>query len=139
MEQSKIERINELARKARLQPLSEEEAAEQKALRLEYAAACRASLREKSAALLLPRAPSSSPRLTSTDADVPLLCDADARSRSFRALSAPPRGPARVRQRPWPPEVPLRNLKHHRAGTLRIVPDATSRHAFPSQSEPGTP
>ena len=43
MEQSKIERINELARKARLQPLSEEEAAEQKALRLEYAAACRAS------------------------------------------------------------------------------------------------
>lgn len=40
MEQSKIERINELARKARLQPLSEEEAAEQKALRLEYAAAC---------------------------------------------------------------------------------------------------
>ena len=45
MEQSKIERINELARKARLQPLSEEEAAEQKALRLEYAAACRASLR----------------------------------------------------------------------------------------------
>ncbi len=45
MEQSKIDRINELARKAKLAPLTEEEKAEQAALRKEYVAAFRASLR----------------------------------------------------------------------------------------------
>ncbi len=44
MEQAKIDRINELARKAKIAPLSEEEAAEQKALRAEYIAEFRASL-----------------------------------------------------------------------------------------------
>ena len=43
MEQAKIDRINELARKAKIAPLSEEEAAEQKALRAEYIAEFRAS------------------------------------------------------------------------------------------------
>ena len=36
MEQSKIDRINYLARKSRTQPLSEEEKAEQQKLRAEY-------------------------------------------------------------------------------------------------------
>ena len=36
MEQKKIDRINELARKAKTSPLSEEEKAEQAALRREY-------------------------------------------------------------------------------------------------------
>ena len=43
MEQAKIDRINELARKSKEQPLSPEEAAEQKALREEYIAEFRAS------------------------------------------------------------------------------------------------
>ncbi|MBQ1262488.1 MAG: DUF896 domain-containing protein [Clostridia bacterium] len=43
MEQAKIDRINELARKSKVQPLSPEEAAEQKALREEYIAEFRAS------------------------------------------------------------------------------------------------
>ncbi len=45
MEKTKIERINELARRAREGALTEEELAEQKALREEYLAAFRASLR----------------------------------------------------------------------------------------------
>ena len=45
MEQYKIDRINELARKAKSEPLSKEELAEQKALREEYLAGVRASLR----------------------------------------------------------------------------------------------
>ena len=45
MEQKKIDRINELARKAKATPLSEEELNEQKALREEYLAGVRASLR----------------------------------------------------------------------------------------------
>lgn len=45
MEQSKIDRINELARKSKTEPLTEEEKAEQKALREEYLAAFRASFR----------------------------------------------------------------------------------------------
>lgn len=45
MDQKKIDRINELARKAKLQPLTDEEKAEQKALREEYIIAYRASLR----------------------------------------------------------------------------------------------
>ena len=43
MEKEKIERINELARKSKLEPLTPEELAEQKALRDEYIAEIRAS------------------------------------------------------------------------------------------------
>ena len=43
MEQAKIDRINELARKSKLAPLNEEEKAEQKALRDEYIAEFRRS------------------------------------------------------------------------------------------------
>ncbi len=45
MEQKKIDRINELARASKLRELTEEEKAEQKALREEYIVAYRASLR----------------------------------------------------------------------------------------------
>lgn len=45
MEQKKIDRINELARLSKERALSEAEAAEQAALRREYIAAFRASLR----------------------------------------------------------------------------------------------
>lgn len=45
MEQIKLDRINELARKAKAEGLTEAEAAEQKALRAEYIAAYRRSLR----------------------------------------------------------------------------------------------
>lgn len=44
MEQSKIYRINELAKKAKTGSLSEEEKAEQKALRVEYIESMKASL-----------------------------------------------------------------------------------------------
>lgn len=44
MEQNKIDRINELARKSKASGLTSEEAAEQKALREEYIASFRASL-----------------------------------------------------------------------------------------------
>ena len=44
MEQSRIDRINELARKSRAEGLTEAEKAEQAALRQEYIAAMRASL-----------------------------------------------------------------------------------------------
>lgn len=44
MEQSQIDRINELARKSRTQKLSEAELQEQKELRAEYVSAFRASL-----------------------------------------------------------------------------------------------
>ena len=44
MEQSKIDRINALARKAKNEGLSPEETAERDALRKEYVAAVRASL-----------------------------------------------------------------------------------------------
>lgn len=44
MEQSKIDRINELARKSRCTPLTEEELGEQKLLREEYVKAFRRSL-----------------------------------------------------------------------------------------------
>jgi len=44
MDQSKIDRINELARKSRVAPLTEEELAEQKRLREEYVQAFRSSL-----------------------------------------------------------------------------------------------
>ena len=45
MEQSKIDRINELGRKAKTGALTPEEAEEQKALRAEYIAEFRRSLR----------------------------------------------------------------------------------------------
>ncbi len=45
MEQFKLDRINELARKAKAEGLTEAEAAEQKELRAEYIAAYRKSLR----------------------------------------------------------------------------------------------
>lgn len=45
MDEAKIARINELARKSKIAPLTEEELAEQKALREEYIRAYRASLR----------------------------------------------------------------------------------------------
>ena len=44
MEDSKIKRINELAKKSKTEGLTPDEAAEQKALRAEYVAAFRASL-----------------------------------------------------------------------------------------------
>ena len=44
MEQSKIDRINELARKARAEGLTPEEKQEQQTLRQEYIAAFRASM-----------------------------------------------------------------------------------------------
>jgi len=44
MEQSKIDRINELARKARTVPLTDEEMAERKLLRDEYIKSFRSSL-----------------------------------------------------------------------------------------------
>ena len=44
MKQSRIDRINELARKSRTEGLTEAEKAEQAALRQEYVAAMRASL-----------------------------------------------------------------------------------------------
>ena len=44
MEQSQIDRINELARKSRTQKLSEAELQEQKELRAKYVSAFRASL-----------------------------------------------------------------------------------------------
>ena len=43
MEKAKVERINELARKSKLQPLSEEELKEQAELRQEYINEIRAS------------------------------------------------------------------------------------------------
>lgn len=47
MEQYKIDRINELARKLKIQKLTEQEAAEQKRLREEYIAAFRRSLTDQ--------------------------------------------------------------------------------------------
>ncbi len=45
MEQKKLDRINELARKAKVEELTEEEKLEQKALREEYIRNFRASMR----------------------------------------------------------------------------------------------
>ena len=43
MEKAKLDRINELARKSKIEPLTDEEKAEQKALREEYIAEFRLS------------------------------------------------------------------------------------------------
>ncbi len=45
MEKAKVDRINELGRIAKTRPLTEEEKAEQSALRAEYMAEVRAALR----------------------------------------------------------------------------------------------
>lgn len=45
MEQSKLDRINELARKAKTEPLTEDELKEQKELRAAYIAEWRAGMR----------------------------------------------------------------------------------------------
>ena len=45
MDKKQIDRINELARKSKVEPLTEEEKAEQKALREEYLASFRAMFR----------------------------------------------------------------------------------------------
>lgn len=47
MEQNKLDRINELARKAKAEGLTAEEEAERAALRAQYIAAYRASLRSQ--------------------------------------------------------------------------------------------
>ena len=47
MEKVKVDRINELARLSKSRPLTEEEKAEQSALRAEYMAEVRAQLRKK--------------------------------------------------------------------------------------------
>jgi len=47
MEQNKIDRINELARKAKNEGLNEQEKSEQNQLRLEYVKAYRETLREQ--------------------------------------------------------------------------------------------
>lgn len=53
MEESKLARINALARKAREQGLTEEEKAEQQTLRQEYIAAYRKSLRSQLESIVL--------------------------------------------------------------------------------------
>ncbi|MBQ3093692.1 MAG: DUF896 domain-containing protein [Clostridia bacterium] len=53
MEQSKIDRINELARKAKAEGLTPEEEAERASLRAEYIAAYRASLRGQLDSLII--------------------------------------------------------------------------------------
>ncbi len=55
MDQSKIERINELARLAKTRPLTDAEAAERQALRAEYIAAYRASLVSQLDSLVIER------------------------------------------------------------------------------------
>ena len=46
MENNKLDRINELSRKSRVEPLSEDELAEQDVLRKEYIAGYRANLKK---------------------------------------------------------------------------------------------
>lgn len=53
MEQSKIDRINELARKAKAEGLTPAEEAERRTLRAEYIAAYRASLRGQLESLVI--------------------------------------------------------------------------------------
>ncbi len=67
MTQEKIQRINELARKSRDQGLTEEEKAEQQALRREYAEAMKQSLKSQLDASVVIRPDGSSYRLTQKD------------------------------------------------------------------------
>ena len=53
MKQEQLDRINELARKAKAEGLTSEEQAEQAALRAEYIAAYRASLRSQLDAMVI--------------------------------------------------------------------------------------
>lgn len=64
MTQEKIQRINELARKSRDQGLTEEEKAEQQALRREYVEAMKQSLKSQLDASVVIRHDGSSYRLT---------------------------------------------------------------------------
>ena len=64
MTQEKIQRINELARKSRDQGLTEEEKAEQQALRREYVEAVKQSLKSQLDASVVIRPDGSSYRLT---------------------------------------------------------------------------
>ncbi|HIY10601.1 MAG TPA: DUF896 domain-containing protein [Candidatus Anaerofilum excrementigallinarum] len=64
MTQEKIQRINELARKSRDQGLTEEEKAEQQALRREYVEAMKQSLKSQLDASVVIRPDGSSYRLT---------------------------------------------------------------------------
>lgn len=67
MTQEKIQRINELARKSRDQGLTEEEKAEQQALRREYVEAMKQSLKSQLDASVVIRPDGSSYRLTQKD------------------------------------------------------------------------
>ncbi len=64
MTQDKIQRINELARKSRDQGLTEEEKAEQQALRKEYVEAMKQSLKSQLDASVVIRPDGTSYRLT---------------------------------------------------------------------------
>ncbi len=64
MEQEKLDRINALARKAKEGPLTEAEKAEQAALRAEYIASFRASLRGTLGATVIERPDGTRERLT---------------------------------------------------------------------------
>ncbi len=64
MTQEKIQRINELARKSRDRGLTEEEKAEQQALRREYVEAMKQSLKSQLDASVVIRPDGSSYRLT---------------------------------------------------------------------------
>ena len=67
MEQSKIDRINALARKAKAEGLTEEEKAEQQALRAEYIAGFRASLRSQLEGIVVEEADGSRHKLNKKD------------------------------------------------------------------------
>lgn len=67
MTQEKIQRINELARKSRDRGLTEEEKAEQQALRREYVEAMKQSLKSQLDASVVIRPDGSSYRLTQKD------------------------------------------------------------------------
>ena len=64
MEQEKLDRINELARKAKEGPLTEAELAEQAALRAEYIASFRASLRGTLSSTVIERPDGTREKLT---------------------------------------------------------------------------
>ena len=67
MEKEKIDRINELARKSKTEGLTEEEKAEQQALRAEYIAGFRASLRSQLEGIVVEEADGSRHKLNKKD------------------------------------------------------------------------